>query len=468
MSGMGGPHRPQPAALTAVAVLVGLVSTAAVASLPYLQFAYRAPALHVSLETANAVIALVVAYLLYGRFREHRRLQELLLVLALCVVAIANLVLTAVPTALTLTRDEDFSRWTALAIRLIGTLVLTIAALTSPRVRVHGRRAVAAAGVVAGLVAAVSAVGLVHGAALPPTVDPSLVLTELSRPQLVAHPVVLAVQALGAGLYGLAAVAFTRQAARTADELMRWVGAGCTLAAFARVHYLLFPSLYSDFVYTGDLLRLGFYLLLLTGAAREVRSYWEARTVAAVLEDRRRMARDLHDGLTQELAYISSQSQRLAERPDPATAGLIGAAAQRAVDEARQAISALTRAPDDPFPVMLQRMADDMAHRYDVKVVTQLDSEAHVDHERGEALLRIVAEAVRNAVRHGPAERIELRLTAYPLCLAIIDDGRGFDPNGRPGGFGLTSMRERAEAMGAEFAVTSEPGDCTTVRVTWP
>jgi signal transduction histidine kinase len=241
------------------------------------------------------------------------------------------------------------------------------------------------------------------------------------------------------------------------------------LAAFARVHYLLFPSLYSEFVYTGDLLRLGFYLLLLVGAAREVRSYWEARTHAAVLQDRRRMARDLHDGLTQELAYISTQSQRLGSRPDPAIAGLIRAAAQRAVDEARQAISALSRPPDEPFPVALQRIAEDMAHRYDVKVVSQLDLEAHVDHERAEALLRIVAESVRNAVHHGAAELIELRLTASPLCLAIIDDGRGFDArSGRPGGFGLTSMRERADAMGAEFAVTSAPGDGTTVRVTWP
>jgi signal transduction histidine kinase len=181
------------------------------------------------------------------------------------------------------------------------------------------------------------------------------------------------------------------------------------------------------------------------------------------------MARDLHDGLTQELAYISVQSQRLGDRPDPAIAGLMRAAAQRALDEARQAIGALSRAPDEPFPVALERMSDDMAHRYEVKVVSRLDSEAHVAHERAEALLRIVAEAVRNAVRHGAAEMIELRLTADPLCLAIIDDGRGFDTGrGRPGGFGLTSMRERAEAMGAEFDVTSEAGCGTTVRVTWP
>ncbi len=210
------------------------------------------------------------------------------------------------------------------------------------------------------------------------------------------------------------------------------------------------------------------YLLMLVGAAREIGSYWATRAEAAVLEDRRRMARDLHDGLTQELAYITAQTRRLVTRPDPATVELIGAAAQRATDEARQAISALTAAPGDLFPVALQRLADDMAHRYDVKVVTQLSPDADIEESRAEALLRITAEAVRNAVRHGAAERIEVRLTADPLCLAIIDDGRGFDVAvGRPGGFGLTSMRERAQSIGAHFSIDSEPGEGTTVRVSW-
>ncbi len=460
----------QHAAALAVGVLVlALLSTAAVIWVPFLRFAYRAPALHVSIETANAIIALLVAYLVYGRFRDTRRLQELLLILALCTVATANLILTTLPSAIAIGREESFSHWTGLAIRLIGTVVLTTAALTSPRVRVHGRRAAVGIGAVAALVITVSVVGLAFEGDLPPAVDPSLPLDDATQPRLVAHPVVLGVQALGAALYGIAAFAFTRQAARSADELLRWVGAGCVLAAFARVHYLLFPSLYSEYVYTGDLLRLSFYLLMFVGAAREIRSYWEARTRAAVHEDRRRMARDLHDGLTQELAYISAQSRRLGAQPDDAVAGRIGAAAERAIDEARRAITALTRTAEDPFPVALQRLADDLAHRHDVKIVTALDSEAHIDEERREALLRITAEAVRNAVQHGGGHRIELRLSAHPVRLAIIDDGRGFDVlRGRPGGFGLTSMRERAEALGAHFSIDSEPGDGTTVRVTWP
>ncbi len=464
--------RTRPSTLFWAAVAAGTTVTVAVMALPFLRFAYRAPALHVSLETANALIALVVAYLVYGRFRKTRRLQELLLVLALCTVAVANLVLTALPTALLLGRDEDFSRWAALAIRFLGTLVLTAAALTSPQVRLHRDRTALSVGAVVAVVLLVSGVGVIFGDRLPPTVDPAVVLTDARRPQLVAHPVVLTVQALGATLYALAGVAFTRHAAREGDELLRWVGAGCVLASFARIHYLLFPSLYSEFVYTGDLLRLGFYLLMLVGAAREIGTYWETRLHAAVLDDRRRMARDLHDGLTQELSYISAQSQRLRARPGDTTAvERIAAAAGRAVDEARLAVSALTRPVDEPFPVALQWLADEMSHRYDVKILTELDDAARVDAEQAEGLLRIVGEAVRNAVRHGSAKQIELRLSAHPLCLAIRDDGRGFPvdaPESRTGGFGLTSMRQRAEGMCADFVITSVPGEGTTVRVTWP
>jgi signal transduction histidine kinase len=151
---------------------------------------------------------------------------------------------------------------------------------------------------------------LLLGDRLPPVVDPSVDLSDSTRPLFAGHPLALVAQALSGLLYATAAVAFTAQATRAPDELLRWLGAGCALAAVARVDYLLFPSLYSDFVYLGDAFRLGFYLCLLVGAAREVRSYW-AR--AAVLEDRRRLARDLHDGLTQELSYIWAQSRRLTQ-----------------------------------------------------------------------------------------------------------------------------------------------------------
>src|SRR5215213_11870685 len=107
-------HRQSATALAGWMAIGVVVATVAVMTLPFLRFAYRAPALHIVLETANALIALIVGYLVYGRFRQSRRLQDLSLVLALGTVAIANLVLTALPSAVRIGRDEDFSSWAAL------------------------------------------------------------------------------------------------------------------------------------------------------------------------------------------------------------------------------------------------------------------------------------------------------------------------------------------------------------------
>lgn len=439
-------------------------------ALPFVRFAYRAPALHVVLETTNAIIAALVAFLVYGRFRENRRMQELLLVLGLCSVATANLVLTALPAAATIGHGVEADPWAGLALRLVGILLVAGAALTPPSSSARGHQpAIATAALVAGIVL-IGALSATVGDRLPPPVNLSHPPGNGSGPALVSHPAVLAVQALGALLYAIAALWFTGHARRTGDELLRWVGAGCVLGSASRVHYLLFPSLYSDYVYTGDVLRLASYAFMLVGAAREIRSYWELREQNAVLEDRRRMARDLHDGLTQELSYISAQSQRLAARPgDTAVIERIETAAGRALDEARRAIAALTHRPEEAFPQQLQHLVEDMAHRYDVTAVTDLETTAEVDPAQAEALLRIVGEAVRNGVRHGHADRMEIRLRAQPLCLAVSDNGQGF-PVGRnrPGAFGITSMRERARALGAELEIQSTPGEGTRVRITWP
>src|SRR5215217_7301727 len=100
MSSTGnGRTRGTPTALTATVAATAAAVTVAVVALPFVRFAYHAPALHVVLETANALAALFVGYLVYGRYAQNRKLQDLLLVLALYTVAIANLALTALPSA---------------------------------------------------------------------------------------------------------------------------------------------------------------------------------------------------------------------------------------------------------------------------------------------------------------------------------------------------------------------------------
>jgi len=161
-----------PAALVVVAVLVCALATLAVTFLPFVRFAYRAPSLHVSLETTNALVTLLVAYLVYGRFRDNRRLQDLLLSLALCTVATANLVLTALPTALSSGQDAGGTDRAATVTRLLGIVVLAAAAIVPRGICVQRRSTVTAIAVMATLAVAASVVVLTLALASGP--EPAL------------------------------------------------------------------------------------------------------------------------------------------------------------------------------------------------------------------------------------------------------------------------------------------------------
>lgn len=125
---------------------------------------------------------------------------------------------------------------------------------------------------------------------------------------------------------------------------------------------------------------------------------------------------------------------------------------------------------DETFSAVLQQSVEELATRYDVRVTTDLDVDAVVSPLQCEGLLRIVGEAVRNGARHGGAQTIHVSLRADPLWLTVTDDGAGFVPataKSKDGGFGLTSMRERAEGLGASFTLDSTPGTGTQVSVRW-
>ena len=172
------------------------------------------------------------------------------------------------------------------------------------------------------------------------------------------------------------------------------------------------------------MLRLLFCLVLLWTAVVEV-----ARTVAtrAAERERRRIARDLHDGVAQELAFIRRRAVRLAGQPD---AEDIVVAADRALLDSRWAIEHLRRAVDEPLDRVLARHAVVIAARTGVSVTFSTSGSAQAGPEVSEALARILGEAVTNA-RHGNATRVHVELSCDPLRLRVIDDGTGFDPTAR-------------------------------------
>ena len=284
----------------------------------------------------------------------------------------------------------------------------------------------------------------------------------------------LVFELLVALLYGLAAVGFLRRSKLSGDEFLGWLAVAAALAAASHINYSLFPTLFSQSVlYTGDVFRFAFYVVLLIACLREIRSYWSQLSDAAVLQERRRIARDLHDGLAQELAYISRNLERATGllRADKAqaadTLARLRLAVERAQLESGRAISALAPARDQAMEVALAEAAAETAERFRIGLELDLIPGVKLSPARVEALVRIACEAITNAARHSGAARVTLRLRRDgPLVrLRVADSGRGFDPAAPAAGFGLIAMRERASSVGAELHIRSAPGRGSEVDV---
>lgn len=455
-----------PPALTGLACLIGLGVTAMILGTPYLVFGYHSPTLHLILDSVDGCVALLLAYLLYGRFRRSQRLQDLLLSEGLLLLAVAGLGMTLLLSHVGDMRPRTLDVWLPILLRVVAGGLVLAAALSNHRT----------ASLRQGRWGVVTPWALLGGTALllwlfrdtlPVALEESPP-PSAQRPVITGHPLLLVAQAVTALCFLGAAVFFSRQAARRHDELLRWLGPACALAAFARLNYVLFPSLYSDWLYTGDLLRTGSYLLLLVGAAREISLYWSAQARVAVLDDRRRLARELHDGVVQELSYIRIMTDKV---DNARLRNQILHACDRGLDEARAAVDALGRPTDESLGYVLHRSVRQVAERHGGHVFVELDETVEADAEQRHALVRITQEAVSNALRHGGATSIQVGLQRENGVhrLVVRDDGSGFDVEtaSKNGGYGLVSMRDRAAALPGSLQVSSTPGAGTTVEVTW-
>ena len=213
-------------------------------------------------------------------------------------------------------------------------------------------------------------------------------------------------------------------------------------------------------------------------AAREQAAERFAEQVIAAQEaERRRLAGDIHDGITQRLVSLSFHLDAAAEALDGDTeiaAGELRRARELTdltLDEAHAAIGGLRPPVLDDLG-----LADGLASlaRSIAQVEVRVASTGRRLPEHVEiALYRIAQEALQNVVKHARATHadVELRCDATSAQLRVSDDGQGFDVAARSGdeaSYGLRSMAERAELVGGRLAVTSRPGLGTTVTATVP
>jgi signal transduction histidine kinase len=200
-----------------------------------------------------------------------------------------------------------------------------------------------------------------------------------------------------------------------------------------------------------------------------------------IVEERNRLARELHDSVSQKLfgLVLNAESAATLLDRDPAAAGAqvdgIRELAHEALEELRELIFELRPASleEEGLAATLRKHVDMLRRVHGRDVELRISGAAHTPPATEGEVLRIAQEALNNALRHADAERIELRLAARDsrLTLTVADDGVGFDPAApgvRSRRLGLTSMEERARALGGSLAVVSRPGDGTTVTLEVP
>lgn len=437
--------------------------TAVLAFTP-LRFTYRSAELRVSLETAQAVIAALVALLLYGRYRRTGLLGDLLSTYALALFCSTSLFFALLPALADPTpggKLDRFDTWAPLLARGVGAAALAWAAVGSRRWFRRRNDAVALAVALGATLAVIAAVVTVTLDWLPPVLE--LADSGTQRPNLDAPPAILAAQLCLVGLYATAAVGFACQSERDPNPLATALASGTVLAAFARLNFFLYPSIYTDVVHVGDVLRLLWYLVLLVGAAAEIAGFWRLEAEAVAARERQRIAQELHDGLAQELAFIRSHTSAMVRGTSPpGVTPLVVEAAERAIVESRRVVEALRADASESVERLLGQAVGDVARwagtGFEVSVdpVVSLPTEAHAP--VGDLVRRAATAAVRS---RAPSRLwVRLELSDGRAVLAVEDNGAA-PPGTSDLNDDLREVTRRAESFGA-VARTVSAGDSRT------
>jgi signal transduction histidine kinase len=213
---------------------------------------------------------------------------------------------------------------------------------------------------------------------------------------------------------------------------------------------------------------------------RELRLLYEQAQELAALQERQRLARELHDSVSQALYGMSlgaHTAREALESSDPvqakASIEYVLALAEVGLAEMRALIFELR--PEcletEGLVAALTRQVAILRARYKLAVEADLADEPALSLEQKQALYRIAQEALHNIIKHARASIVVLRLARQEseIVLEVRDNGRGFDPTSLfPGHLGLHSMRERATKMGGTLTIESPPGQGTCLRVQIP
>jgi GAF domain-containing protein len=256
------------------------------------------------------------------------------------------------------------------------------------------------------------------------------------------------------------------------SAMRSWMGV--PLSAKGNVFGILTTSMNEPDYFTDEHARLiGAFANQAAVAIENARLYEEAQQTAS-LEERQRLARELHDSVSQALYGIAlgARTARTLLDRDPAKATepveYVLSLAEAGLTEMRALIFELRpeSLESEGLVAAVQRHAAAVEARHGLQVTCHECQEPDAPLPVKEAAYRIVQEALTNTVKHAGANQVTVTIESVPgkVMLSVTDDGAGFDPAGEfPGHLGLKSMRERALKLGGDLVIESEPGKGTRV-----
>jgi signal transduction histidine kinase len=444
--------------VAAIVVMVSAAMAAVILVVPAARFHIVSPSGGAIVLTARAMAEIFAGYLAAQRFVRTSSRTDFGVAVGLGVMAVADV--GFVLTRATLAPDGG-SGVAVLPYHFVGAGVLAAAALSPRRPMFRRPRRymiLAAVAAVAGVLRLLAQLAVIPSLGVRPGAEPDDI--GLLRLATCALLVVAA-----------AALAGNRQMRK--EPLTLWLSVAAFLSALALLARIAEPSPVLAMFTWVHVFQLGVVLALVVGSLGEVRGYHRGLADLAVADERRRVARDLHDGLAQEVAFIASQTKYLAGQSGDQRLSEIAVAAERALDDSRAVVGALTRESRAPLSASIALQAQEFARRWGLSVQLALETGVDIAPEKEQAILRIVGEALSNAARHAHASTVDIRLGYRdgPLLVAVSDDGRGFDAEAEriaERGFGLRSMSERARLVGGDVRFVSAPGHGTCVEIAMP
>ena len=216
----------------------------------------------------------------------------------------------------------------------------------------------------------------------------------------------------------------------------------------------------------------------LAQANEQLKKYSQKIEELATVQERNRIARDIHDSLGHALTSLNIQMRTAVKlwdkEPVQARSFLTQAQAlgKTAMQEVRKSVSTLREdAKDEPLlETQIDLLIDDFRRGSGLLVHSKIDRCGSVSKPVVKTIYRIVQESLTNILKYADATRVQIQLTASPrgLSLTVEDNGKGFDLNHNAAGFGLQGMQERITAVGGQFQLKTSPGNGCRIEVKIP